>query len=128
MLNIRVGQFETNSSSVHRMCIMTNAQYARWSASDDSDPDNRVYLYSYFDGKTPENIVFFTEEDVKNKMREKGEPEEDINDPKKVKAFAKDYLDAFIDDDEDDYYDNPGETDIMKYGDIVVLCFYKEDR
>ena len=129
MLNIRVGQFETNSSSVHRICIMSNAQYAKWSASDDSDPDNRVYLSSYFDGKTPDNIVFFTEEDVKNQMRENGEPEENINNPKKVKKYAKDCFDAFLpDDDEDDYYDNPGMTDMLQYGDIVVLCFYKEEH
>lgn len=128
MLNIRIGQFETNSSSVHKMCIMTNAQYARWCASDDSDPDNRVYLDRDFDQCTPDTIVFFTEEDVKNKMKESGRPEEEINDPKEVKAFAKDCLDAFVDDDEDDYYDNPGETDIMRYGDIVVFCFYMEDR
>lgn len=129
MLNIRMGQFETNSSSVHRICIMSNAQYAKWSASDDSDPDNRVYLDLNFDGKTPENIIFFTEEDVKNQMREDGEPDEDINDPKKVKKYAKDYLDAFLpNDDEDDYYDNPGMTDMLQYGDIVVLCFYKEEH
>ena len=77
-----------------RKCIMTNEQFLKWRASNDSEPDDRVYLDRWFDEKTPEDINFFTETDVKNWMKQHDHGG-DAEYPERVKQYAKRIMWAF---------------------------------
>ena len=66
MLSIRRGQFETNSSSVHKLIIMEKADFKKWESSDDEYMlDNVLFLE---DGK--DGLVFHTGAEVLERLNE----------------------------------------------------------
>ena len=103
-----------------RKCIMTNEQFLKWRASNDSEPDDRVYLDRWFDEKTPEDINFFTETDVKNWMKQHDHGG-DAEYPERVKQYAKRIMWAF------DFEENKDNIYIMKYDGLVFMCFCSKD-
>lgn len=55
MINIRLGLFETNSSSTHSIVIMSKVQFSKWKNS-----------YSTDEFTKPDEVVFKTKEDLIN--------------------------------------------------------------
>ena len=65
MINIRLGLFETNSSSTHSIIIMSKGQFSKWKNSYDTDEE--LYLRINYDELTkPDEVVFKTKEDLIN--------------------------------------------------------------
>lgn len=59
MFNIRLGLFETNSSSVHSLVIMTKSQYNKLRNTEDL-----YFSYNYDDVTKPEDIKIKTKEEI----------------------------------------------------------------
>lgn len=87
MINVRFGLFETNSSSVHSLIIMSKDQFSRWREAQ-YDIDNELLL-KVSDGRAkPEDIVFEKRKDVLDKL---GTADYTFQDDYKMYQFLNDY-------------------------------------
>lgn len=66
MLSIRCGQFETNSSSVHKLVIMDETNFKKWKLSDNEYMLENILFFT----DTNNGIVFHTGEEVLNRLNE----------------------------------------------------------
>ena len=68
MYNIRLGLFETNSSSTHTIVIMKKEDFQRWRKSSDEKPnDETLYFIKHTDGNKS-SVTFITEKQVKDDL------------------------------------------------------------
>ena len=66
MYNIRVNTFETNSSSVHTMCICTNDEYEKWINGElYFDVDNNE-LVTYEEAKKADEFFPYSDSTLEN--------------------------------------------------------------
>ena len=72
MINTRYGLFETNSSSVHSVVILSKSQYEKWKRS--LGTENELAIYMNDSVVKPDNVEFvkindyYDLEEMKNKM------------------------------------------------------------
>lgn len=68
MYNIRLGLFETNSSSTHTIVIMKKEDFQRWRKSSNEEPnDETLYFIKHTDGNKS-SVTFITEKQVKDDL------------------------------------------------------------
>jgi hypothetical protein len=111
MINVRIGTFETNSSSTHSLVVMTKSQYAKW-----AEDERNCLKLSNECFYPPEEVQILTYEDIVEKYKQIF-PDREVTEERVNNFASRNYL-PFYDHD----YGIEGE-----FGDYKIISIYLND-
>ena len=79
MIQVRMNQFETNSSSTHCLVLMTDEDFERWTAEYDNI-DEQVFWSEWQSGSHSDDQKFITGKEIRNILIKEGMDPADITD------------------------------------------------
>lgn len=114
MIQVRINQFETNSSSTHCLVLMTDDDFEKWTAEYDNI-DEQVFWNEWESGNHSDDQKFITGKEIRDMLIKDGMDPADITD-EDIKEKAGDEGYKTLDDIGESYeYDSISENGITAF-------------